>query len=60
MFNPRAAINVGNGVRLNLSKSGVGISVGKKGMRVGVTAKGSTYISLNIPGTGITMRKKIH
>jgi hypothetical protein len=33
------------GVRLNLSKSGIGASVGVKGLRVGVSSKGKSYVS---------------
>jgi hypothetical protein len=40
--------------RVNLSKSGVGYSVGTRGIRVGEDSEGRRYRSLNIPGTGIT------
>lgn len=39
--------------RLNFSKSGVGISAGVKGFRVGRTASGRSYTSVGIPGTGL-------
>lgn len=42
------------GVRINISKSGVGYSVGGKGFRVTKTAKGTTRQTLSIPGTGIS------
>jgi hypothetical protein len=42
--------------RVNLSKSGVGYSVGTRGIRVGEDAEGRRYRSLNIPGTGIFKR----
>lgn len=41
-------------VRVNLSKSGVGYSVGGKGARITRTAKGKTRVSAGIPGTGIS------
>ena len=44
-------------VRLNLSKSGLGYSIGGKGLRVGRDAKGRSYRSASIPGTGIYSRK---
>jgi hypothetical protein len=43
-------------LRINLSKSGVGYSVGLPGVRLGRDAKGRKYQSLNIPGTGIYRR----
>jgi hypothetical protein len=39
--------------RVNLSRSGVGFSVGGKGFRTGVNAKGRRYSTASIPGTGI-------
>jgi Protein of unknown function (DUF4236) len=42
--------------RVNLSKSGVGISAGVKGLRVGRDAKGRSYTALSIPGTGLYKR----
>jgi hypothetical protein len=43
-------------LKINLSKSGVGYSVGLPGVRLGTDAKGRKYQSLNIPGTGIYRR----
>ena len=43
--------------RVNLSKSGVGYSVGGRGFRVGTTARGKKYTSFSIPGTGVGYRK---
>lgn len=43
-------------LRLNLSKSGVGYSVGVRGFRVGKDAKGRSYTSASIPGTGLYSR----
>lgn len=40
------------GVRLNVGKRGVGVSVGGGGMRVGVGPRG-VYTSAGIPGTGL-------
>jgi hypothetical protein len=39
--------------RVNMSKSGVGFSVGGKGFRTGVNSKGRKYSTVSIPGTGI-------
>jgi len=42
--------------RVNLSKSGIGYSVGAKDFRMGVNAKGRRYESVTIPGAGLTYR----
>jgi hypothetical protein len=46
-------------LRINLSKSGVGYSIGGKGFRTGVNAKGRKYTSASIPGTGLRYQKTI-
>jgi hypothetical protein len=51
----RKSINFGP-LRINLSKSGVGYSVGGKDLRVGVNAKGKRYEEATIPGTGLHYR----
>ncbi|GEA16296.1 hypothetical protein E308F_25400 [Moorella sp. E308F] len=48
----RKSIRIAKGVRLNLSKRGVGLSVGGKGFRVGIGPRGA-YTSTSIPGTGL-------
>ena len=45
--------------RINLSKSGVGYSVGLPGYRLGKDAKGRSYQQMSIPGTGIYRRDYI-
>ena len=45
----RKSINFG-GIRLNLSKSGIGVSAGVRGLRYGVTAKGQHYIHCGAGG----------
>lgn len=49
----RKSINLGGGVRLNVSKKGVGVSAGTKGFRVSYGADGKVRRSVSIPGTGI-------
>jgi hypothetical protein len=44
--------------RINLSKSGVGISFGTKGFRVGVGPRG-TYANAAFPGAGVSYRKTL-
>ena|SRR5579863_8488639 len=43
-------------LKLNFSKSGIGYSVGVRGFRVGKDAKGRSYTSASIPGTGLYSR----
>lgn len=43
--------------RVNLSKSGVGYSVGGRGFRTGVSGSGRKYTSFSLPGTGVGYRK---
>ena len=42
------------GVRINLSKPGVGLSVGGRGAHIGITARGQRYTSIRGPGTGVS------
>lgn len=42
--------------RVNLSKSGIGASVGTRSIRTGVSARGRRYTTFSIPGTGIGYR----
>lgn len=46
------SFKIAPGVRLNMSKSGLGMSAGVRGARVGFNSRGS-YTSVGIPGTGI-------
>jgi TM2 domain-containing membrane protein YozV len=48
----RRSVNLGGGFRLNLSKSGLGLSAGVRGARVSFGPRGARY-SVGIPGTGI-------
>ena len=43
--------------RLNLSKSGLGWSVGGRGFRTGIDARGRRTTQASIPGTGVGYRK---
>lgn len=51
-FTFRKSFKIAPGVRLNMSKSGLGMSAGVRGARVGFNSRGS-YTSVGIPGTGI-------
>ena len=54
-WNFRRSVNLGP-LRVNLSKKGVGYSVGAKGFRAGRDAQGRDYTQTSIPGTGIYNR----
>lgn len=54
----RKSINLGGGIRLNLSKKGIGMSAGVKGFRVGTGPRG-TRMSVGIPGSGLSFQKNI-
>lgn len=43
--------------RLNLSKRGIGWSLGTRGLRVGRSATGRRTTHVSIPGTGLGFRK---
>lgn len=58
-LNFRKSITIFPGVKLNLSKSGVGISTGVKGARVSLNSKGQARTTLGIPGTGIYYTKQV-
>lgn len=57
-FRFRKSINLGGGVRLNLSKRGLGVSVGTKGFRISTSSSGSR-MTTSIPGTGLYYEKKL-
>ena len=46
-------------IRINISKRGVGVSIGVPGARIGKSATGQTYVSGSVPGTGLGYRKNI-
>jgi len=55
-FRFQRRVRIAPGVRLNLSKSGVGVSVGRTGLRFGMNAKRKKYFSVGLPGTGFSYR----
>ena len=50
-------IRVLPGMHVNLSLSGIGVSVGGRGFHAGVTARGQRYMSAGLPGTGLSVRQ---
>lgn len=55
-FRFQRRIRIAPGVRLNLSKSGVGGSLGRTGLRLGLDAKRRKYFSVGLPRTGLSYR----
>ncbi len=51
-FYYRKSVRVGP-FRINLSKSGVGLSTGVPGFRTGVSSRGRRYSTFSLPGTGV-------
>ncbi|EJR51787.1 hypothetical protein IIO_06197 [Bacillus cereus VD115] len=57
-FKFRKSIKVAPGVKINLSRSGVGVSAGVKGARVS-TGPSGTRITTSVPGTGLSYEKRL-
>ncbi|MFZ9881594.1 MAG: DUF4236 domain-containing protein [Phycisphaerales bacterium] len=51
----RRSLNLGP-FRVNLSRGGVGWSVGGRGFRTGRSGRGRKYTTVSIPGTGMGYR----
>jgi tetratricopeptide (TPR) repeat protein len=49
----RRSIKLGKGLRLNVSKTGLGLSAGVRGARYSVHSSGRTTRSVGIPGSGV-------
>jgi tetratricopeptide (TPR) repeat protein len=49
----RRSIKLGKGVRLNVSKTGLGVSAGVRGARYSVHSSGRRTTSVGIPGSGV-------
>ena len=49
----RKSFNIGP-LRINISKSGIGFSLGVKGFRIGRSAKGKMTATASLPGTGLS------
>jgi len=54
----RKSVNVGP-LRLNLSRRGIGQSIGMRGIRVGRSASGERYMIFTVPGTGWSYRRSL-
>lgn len=51
-------VKIGKGFNLNLSKSGIGMSVGGPGMSLSYGKKG-LYLNTGLPGTGVSHRQRL-
>ena len=58
-FQLQRRITLGKNIWLNISKSGVGVSVGLMGVRVSSGPRG-THLNVDLPGTGLRYRKQLH
>ena len=56
-FRLRKTIRIGKFLHVNLSKRGVGFSVGVKGARIGIGPRGRRT-TLSVPGTGLSYVKE--
>nr|DAL70037.1 MAG TPA: Protein of unknown function (DUF4236) [Caudoviricetes sp.] len=54
----RKSIKLIGGTKLNLSKSGIGISTGVKGFRISKNTSGRSRVTASLPGTGLSYTKE--
>ncbi|MBN1217505.1 MAG: DUF4236 domain-containing protein [Anaerolineae bacterium] len=57
-FRLQRSIRLGKFIRLNISKSGVGVSAGVRGLRISTGPRG-THLNVGLPGTGLSYRKQL-
>jgi tetratricopeptide (TPR) repeat protein len=57
-FRLQRSIRLGKFLRLNISKSGIGLSAGVPGLRLS-TGPSGTHFNIGLPGTGLSYRKKL-
>jgi hypothetical protein len=51
------AIKITPGIQLNISKTGIGWSIGTRGAHIGIDARGRKYSNFGLPGTGLSVRR---
>ncbi len=56
-FRFRKSVTIFPGVKINFSKSGASLSIGRKGAHFNVNTSGRTSASVGIPGTGVSYSK---
>ena len=59
-FQFRKRKKIAKGISLNISKKGLGVSAGPKGLKVSRSATGRVSGSLGIPGSGLSYRKQMN
>lgn len=59
-FQFRKRLKLAPGLSLNISKKGLGLSAGPKGLKASVSAQGRLTGSAGIPGSGISYRKTLN
>lgn len=55
----RKSIKIASGLKVNLSKSGTSVSIGKPGATVNLGGKKGTKVTVGVPGSGISYTKNI-
>jgi hypothetical protein len=55
----RRSLRIAGPLRLNFSKSGLGLSLGVPGLHVGVSPRRRAYLRAGVPGTGVYYRKSL-
>jgi hypothetical protein len=50
----------GNLLRFSLTGAGLGVSLGVRGFRAGISSSGRRYVSASLPGAGLYMRHCAH
>lgn len=58
-FGFRRSLRLAGPLRLNFSKSGLGLSLGVPGLHVGVSPGRRPYLRAGVPGTGVYYRKSL-
>ena len=59
-FQFRKRKKIAKGISLNISKKGLGVSAGPKGLKVSRSATGRVSGSLGIPGSGLSYHKQLN
>lgn len=59
-FNFRKRIKLGKYASINVGKSGLSLSVGRKGIRQSISTSGNARTTFSLPGTGLSYSKSIN
>ncbi|HHL3303682.1 TPA: DUF4236 domain-containing protein [Bacillus cereus] len=58
-FGFRKSFKIAPGVRVNVSKRGIGMNAGTKGLRYSVHSSGRSQVTAGIPGTGVSYTQSL-